>query len=215
MRRARADLFGQACVTAEATPHHLLLTEETCAGYDTNYKMNPPLRQKRDIEDLLSGIRDGTITILATDHAPHTQEEKELEFAAAPFGIVGMECALPLYARALIESGTIDWPAMLAMMTVHPARLCTLKGKGTLTPGAGSDADVTIIDPKRSWTIDKNKFAGKSRNCPFHGWKVTGQAVATIVGGEFKINRDQDRLTGASGSTPPPAEAQSLLCRED
>jgi len=192
LRRARHDLFGQVHITAEASPHHLLLTEDTCATYDTNFKMNPPLRQKRDIEALLQGIKDQVITILATDHAPHTQEEKELEFAAAPYGIVGLECALPLYIKALIESDTIDWPTMLAMMTVNPARLCTLAGKGELS--AGSDADVTIIDPKLRWTIDANDFKSKGRNCPFHGWPVTGRAIATIVGGVMKLNLARDRV---------------------
>lgn len=194
VRRARADLFGQAHVTAEASPHHLLLTEECCSTYDTMYKMNPPLRTRRDVEALLAGIKDGTITILATDHAPHTQEEKELEFAAAPFGIIGLECALPLYIRALIESGTIDWPSMIAMMTLNPAKLCPLPRKGALTPGM--DGDVTIIDPKESWTIDVNQFKSKSRNCPFDGWKVTGRAVATIVDGEVKMLRDAQRSKG-------------------
>lgn len=192
IRRARHDLFGQAHVTAEASPHHLLLTEDSCATYDPNFKMNPPLRTRRDIEAILAGIKDGTITILATDHAPHTREEKELEFSAAPFGILGLECALPLYIRSLIESGTIDWPQMLAMMTVNPARLCPLPGKGTLAIGA--DADVTIIDPKDQWTVDVNDFKSKSRNCPFDGWKVTGRAIATIVGGEIKLLRDKSRM---------------------
>ncbi len=194
IRRARADLFGQAHVTAEASPHHLLLTEEACANYDTQFKMNPPLRTRRDVEAILDGIRDGTITILATDHAPHTREEKELEFAAAPFGIIGLESALPLYIRALIESGVIDWPAMIALMTVNPARLCSLAGKGDLAPG--SDADVTVINPAETWTIDSAQFKSKSRNCPFQGWKVTGRATATIVGGSVKLNRDAGRLTG-------------------
>jgi dihydroorotase len=192
VRRARADLFGQAHITAEASPHHMLLTEETCAGYDTAYKMNPPLRGRRDVEAILQGVKDGTITILATDHAPHTQEEKELEFPAAPFGIIGLDCALPLYVRALIEADVIDWPAMLAMMTSNPAQLCQLTGKGTLAPGA--DADVTLIDPKQRWTIDVNQFASKSRNCPFHGWNVTGRAVTTIVGGDVKFNLAADRV---------------------
>ena len=192
VRRARQDLFGQAHITAEVSPHHLLLTEDACADYDTNFKVNPPLRQKRDIEQLLAGVADGTISILASDHAPHTPEEKELEFAAAPFGVVGLESALPLYIKALIDSETIDWPAMLAMMTVNPARLCALDGKGHLGPGA--DADVTIIDPDRVWTIDADKFHGKSRNCPFDGWQVTGRAVTTIVGGEVKFNLDRDRV---------------------
>jgi dihydroorotase len=200
IRRARADLFGQAHVTAEASPHHLLLTEESCATYDTNYKMAPPLRAKRDIEAILEGIKDGTITILATDHAPHTAEEKELEFSAAPMGIIGLDCALPLYIRALIESGIIDWPTMIAMMTVNPAKLCQLDGKGTLSKGA--DADVTIIDPKEQWVIDKNEFMSKSRNCPFHGWSVTGRPVATIVGGDVKMLRDADRQASPQPKRP-------------
>ena len=194
VRRARQDLFGQAHITAEVSPHHLLLTEDTCADYDTNFKVNPPLRQKRDIEELLAGVADGTITILACDHAPHTPEEKELEFAAAPFGMVGLESALPLYIQALIDSDTVDWPAMLAMMTLNPARLCSLDGKGELTPGA--DADVTIIDPELAWTIDADQFASKGRNCPFDGWKVRGRAVATIVAGDVKYSLDPNRVPG-------------------
>ncbi len=208
IRRARADLFGQAHITAEASPHHLLLTEDTCSGYDTNYKMNPPLRGQRDVEAILAGIKDGTITILATDHAPHTQEEKELEFAAAPYGIIGLDCALPLYIRALIESGTVDWPTMLAMMTSNPAKLCKLTGKGSLSPG--SDADVTIIDPKCHWTIDAGDFASKSRNCPFHGWNVTGRAMVTIVNGQVKLCREAQRLTGPGRGTAPTCSSELL-----
>lgn len=207
VRRARHDLFGQAHVTAEASPHHLLLTEECCATYDPNYKMNPPLRTKRDVEAILAGIKDGTITVLATDHAPHTREEKELEFSAAPYGIIGLECALPLYIRALIESGVIDWPTMLAMMTVNPARLCPLPGKGTLS--AGADADVTIIDPNAQWTIDVNDFKSKSTNCPFHGWNVSGRAVATIVGGEVKLLRDKGRMKNDKATKPTPSARTS------
>ena len=179
-------------VTAEASPHHLLLTEEACASYDPQAKMNPPLRTRGDIDAILAGIRDGTITVLATDHAPHTREEKELEFAAAPFGIIGLDCALPLYIKALIETGTLDWPRMLAMMTINGAKLCGLRGKGTLADGA--DGDVTIIDPAERWAIDVNQFASRSRNCPFDGWPVTGRAIATIVGGQIKMNRDAARL---------------------
>jgi len=196
VRRARADLFGQAHITAEASPHHLLLTEDYCATYDTNYKMNPPLRAKRDVEAIREGVRDGTITVLATDHAPHTQEEKELEFPAAPYGILGLDCALPLYAKALMESGTIEWPDMLAMMTINSARLVGLDAaKGHLTPGI-ADADVTIIDPNQMWSIDVNDFKSKSRNCPFHGWKVRSRAITTIVGGAVKMNREPDRAKG-------------------
>lgn len=192
IRRARQDLFGQAHITAEASPHHLLLTEDDCATYDTNFKMNPPLRQKRDIQAIIEGIVDGTITILATDHAPHTREDKEREFATAAYGILGLECALPLYLKALVQSDAIDWPKLLALMTVNGARLCSLENKGELTPGF--DADVTIIDPKMNWTIDVNVFASKSRNCPFHGWDVTGRAITTLVNGDIKFNLAKDRL---------------------
>ncbi len=196
IRQARRDLFGQTYISAEASPHHMLLTEESCASYDTNFKMNPPLRAKGDVQAIIEGVRDGTITVLATDHAPHTAEEKELEFAAAPYGIIGLDCALPLYARALIESDAIDWPHMLAMMTINSAALVGLeKSKGHL--GVDADADVTFIDPKQAWTIDVNQFKSNSRNCPLDGWKVTGRAVTTIVGGDVKMNLDAGRLRGA------------------
>jgi len=200
LRKARSTERGRSLITGEVSPHHLLLTEDRCATYDPMFKMNPPLRSQRDIDELLAGVKDGTITILATDHAPHTREEKELEFAAAPYGIIGLECALPLYARALVESETIDWPAMIAMMTVNPARLCDLAGKGELA--AGRDADVTIIDPNESWTIDASRFLGKSRNCPFDGWDVTGRAIAVIVGGQLKLCRDAGRLRNAPPGEP-------------
>jgi len=198
LRRARRDLFGHAHITAEVSPHHLLLTEQECADYNTLFKMNPPLRSRRDIEELLQGVKEGVITILATDHAPHTREEKEIEFVAAPYGIIGLECALPLYVQALIDTGTIDWPHMLAMMTCNPARLCPLPNKGTLAPGA--DADVTLIAPKQRWTIDASRFKSKSRNCPFDGWNVTGRAVAALVGGRIKMLRDGERARGATES---------------
>ena len=178
VRRAKAD--GQS-VTCEVAPHHLLLTDESCRGYDTNFKMNPPLRTAADVVACIAGVVDGTIDCLATDHAPHRAEEKELEFDQAPFGIVGLECALPLYARALVEPGHVTWPRLIELMTVNAARVAKLDGKGTLAVGA--DADVTIIDPERAWTIDVNAFRGKSRNCPFHGWAVKGRATHTIVGG--------------------------------
>lgn len=191
------DLIRQARkagqpVTTEVSPHHLLLTEDDCATYDSNYKMNPPLRTKRDIKALLKAVKDGVVNILATDHAPHTREEKEVGFPNAPSGILGLDCALPLYIKALIETGTIDWPRLVEMMTIRPAELCNLDSKGHLTVGA--DADVTVIDPKESWTIDVNDFKSKARNCPFHGWDVTGRAIATIVSGRVALNRDKARL---------------------
>ena len=187
IRRAKKD--GQP-VTAEVAPHHLLLTDEACRGYDTNYKMNPPLRTAADVKACIDGVRDGTIDILATDHAPHLAEEKELEFQNAPNGIIGLEGALSLYAKALVEPGHIDWMRLIELMTINGARIVKLDDrKGMLKEGA--DADVTIIDPAMVWTIDKEQFASKSRNCPFHGWKVTGRAVTTIVGGDVKwsLNR--------------------------
>jgi dihydroorotase len=170
-------------VTAEVAPHHLLLTDEHCRTFDTNYKMNPPLRTAADVRACIEGVKDGTIDILATDHAPHLAEEKELEFQYAPFGIIGLDCALPLYIKALVEPGHIGWMKLIDMMSTAAARIVKLD-KGTLA--AGADADVTIIDPDAEWTIDMEQFKSKSRNCPFHGWKVKGRAVATIVGGDVK-----------------------------
>jgi dihydroorotase len=180
VRRAKRDGLR---VTCEVSPHHLLLTDEACRSYDTNFKMNPPLRTAADVKACIEGVIDGTIDCLATDHAPHLAEEKELEFPFAPNGIIGLECALSLYAKALVEPGYIPWMKLIELMTTKPAEIVNLD-KGTLREGA--DADVTIIDPQRKWTIDKEQFVSKSRNCPFHGWEVTGRAVMTIVGGDVK-----------------------------
>jgi dihydroorotase len=185
IRRARRDGLS---VTAEVAPHHLLLTDESCRTYDTNYKMNPPLRTAMDVKACIEGIRDGTIDCLATDHAPHLPEEKELEFVYAPFGILGLECALPLYVKALVEPGHIDWMKLIDLMTTRPARIIK-SSKGTLREGA--DADLTMIDPNRKWTIQVGQFSSKSRNCPFDGWQVTGRAVATIVSGAVRWELDQ------------------------
>ena len=170
-------------VTAEATPHHLLLTDAACMSFDPNYKMNPPLRTTADVEALRAGVADGTIDCLATDHAPHAKEEKDLEFGLAPFGIISLDCALGLYAKALIETGLMDWPDLIARMTLQPARVIN-SPLGVLATGAV--ADVTIIDPKRSWTVRVDAFASKARNCPYDGWKLQGRPVATLVGGEVK-----------------------------
>ncbi|MHC4227695.1 MAG: dihydroorotase [Planctomycetota bacterium] len=171
-------------VTCELAPHHLLLTEESCAQYDTNYKVNPPLRGKEDVEALRQAVADGLVDALATDHAPHLQSEKELEFLTAPFGIASLECALALYVKALIEPGILDWPSLIRLMTDSPARIIGID-KGTL--GKGKQADVTIIDPQAEYEIDVNTFRSKSRNCPYHGWKVKGKVEKTIVGGEIRF----------------------------
>lgn len=170
-------------VTAEATPHHLLLSEAACATYDSNYKMNPPLRTARDIEALRKGVADGTIDCLATDHSPHASEEKELEFALAPFGVISLDCAVGLYAKAIIQTNTCDWPTLIERMTAGPAKVIR-KPLGTLSPD--SPADVTIIDPSRTWTVRTSEFCSLSRNCPYDGWKLPARAVCTIVGGQVK-----------------------------
>jgi len=170
-------------VSAEATPHHLLLTDAACAGYDPVYKVNPPLRSSADVEALRAAVADGTIDCLATDHAPQSAEEKELEFGLAPFGMIALECAIGLYARALIATGLLDWPGLIRRMTVNPARVIGLPAP-SLAPGAV--ADVTVIDPKKRWTVRADRFRCKSRNCPYDGWKLTGRAAATIVGGRVR-----------------------------
>jgi len=180
IRRAKKDKLN---VTAEVAPHHLLLTDESCRGYDTNYKMNPPLRTAQDVKACIEGVKDGTIDCLATDHAPHLLEEKELEFVHAPMGIIGLECALALYVKALIEPGHVNWLKLIDMMTAKPAQIIK-SDRGTLREGAV--ADVTIIDPNRKWKVDLSRFESKSRNCPFGGWEVTAAPVMTIVGGDVK-----------------------------
>jgi dihydroorotase len=171
-------------VTAEATPHHLLLTDAACMSYDPNYKMNPPLRGLKDVQAVRAGVADGTIDCLATDHAPHSAEEKELEFSLAPFGIISIEIALGLYARAMVATGLCDWPTLIARMATGPAAVIR-RPLGTLAVGAV--ADVTIIDPDHSWTVKVDEFVSKSRNCPYDGWQLPARAVATIVEGAVKF----------------------------
>jgi len=182
IRAARKDSLP---VTCEVTPHHLLLSEQCCEEYDTNYKVNPPLRTERDIQALKQAIAEGLVDALVSDHAPHLQSEKELEFLAAPFGIASLECALGLYVKALIEPGVLDWPGLIKLMTEKPAKIIGVD-KGTLSPG--KQADVTIIDPQAKYKIDVNKFRSKSRNCPYHGWEVAGKVEKTIVGGEIRFS---------------------------
>ena len=183
VRAAKADGLP---VTAEAAPHHLLLTDAACMGYDSNYKVSPPLRTAADVEAVRRGVADGTIDCLASDHAPHAKEEKELEFNAAPFGIVSLDCALALYAKALVATKLLTWPALIARMTVNPAAVIG-KPLGTLSEGA--EADVTVIDPAKRWTVRAAAFASKARNCPYDAWRVKGRALCTIVRGEVKFPR--------------------------
>jgi dihydroorotase len=175
-------------VSGEATPHHLLLTHDACDGYDTHAKMNPPLREESDRKALVEAIAEGIVTILGTDHAPHTAESKEVDFAAASFGIVGLEGAVPLYAEALVASGAIDWPRMIAMMTIEPARLHRLDERGLGMLAEGGPADVTVIDPTKRWTIDAERFRSQGRNTPFAGRHVVGKPTMTIVAGHVRFS---------------------------
>jgi dihydroorotase len=167
-------------VTAEVTPHHLLLSDEAVRGYDPNTKMAPPLRTKRDAEALLEALADGTIDCVATDHAPQALSEKEGEFAQAANGIVGLETAVPLLLDRLVRAGRMDLPTLVARMSAGPARLLNLPG-GSLA--AGAPGDITILDLERPWTVDPATFRSRSRNTPFGGWTGVGAPVMTIVGG--------------------------------
>jgi dihydroorotase len=166
-------------ISAEACPHHFTLTDERLRTYDTNLKVNPPLRTERDREALLEGLSDGTIEVIASDHAPHCSYEKEVEFDFAPFGMIGLETELAL-SLELVRKKLLTWPGLIEKFTTRPATLLRLK-KGTLTMGA--DADVTIVDPDCEWVYDVALTASKSRNSPFHGWQLRGKAVTTIICG--------------------------------
>ncbi|HEX5646746.1 MAG TPA: dihydroorotase [Nitrospira sp.] len=166
-------------VTAEACPHHFTLTEEVVRGYNTHAKMNPPLRTWDDVQAIKDGLRDGTIEVIATDHAPHATQEKQQDFTEAPFGIVGLETALSL-TLGLVEEGVLSLEQAVAKLTSAPAAAFGLK-KGTLAVGA--DADVAIVDQHAQWEVDPSKFRSKSRNTPFAGWKIKGQVKTTMVGG--------------------------------
>ncbi|MEK9506812.1 dihydroorotase [Gemmatimonadota bacterium Y43] len=167
-------------VTAEASPHHLLLTDEAVDGYRTEAKMNPPLRSDADRAAVMEGLRDGTLDVIATDHAPHHYDEKERAFDDAPNGIVGLETAVGLMLTHVVGKGVLDLPTLVERMSVQPARAFRLPG-GTLT--VGSPADVTVLDLDAPWTVDPASFVSLSTNTPFAGWELTGRAVTTIVGG--------------------------------
>ena len=179
LREARARGVN---VSGEVCPHHLALTDQAIQNFDTNCKMNPPLRSNRDVAALLEGIADGTLEILASDHAPHAKFEKEVEFDAAPFGIIGLETELGLFLDLLVhKKKTIEMPRLIEMLTVNPARLLRLDA-GTLSEGAS--ADITLIHPSMEWTVEADAFQSASRNTPFDGWKLKGRAVRTIVRGK-------------------------------
>ena len=167
-------------VTAEVCPHHLSLTEESVRGYETNAKMNPPLRTTKDVEALREAVKDGTIDLIATDHAPHHYDEKEREFADAPNGIVGLETALAVVVTNLVEKGGLKFPDLVDRMSCTPARLFNLAG-GSLKKGGV--ADVTVFDPSERWKVDPSQFLSKGRNSPYTGMTLVGRAACTIVAG--------------------------------
>ncbi len=181
LRRAKADGIG---VTGEACAHHWALTDEACMGYRTDAKMNPPLRTAGDCEAVKQGLADGTIDCIVTDHAPHAEYEKEVEFDAAPFGILGLETSFPLVYTTLVLPGRLTLMEAIAKMTVRAAQVIGLpQGVGTLQSGA--PADVAVLDLDEKWTIDRDKVQSKSKNTPFHGVPVQGRAAFTVVGGRI------------------------------
>jgi dihydroorotase len=169
-------------ISGEVCPHHIALTDDAIQNFDTNYKVNPPLRSQKDVDAVLEGIADGTLSILCSDHAPHAGFEKEVEFDAAPFGMIGLETELGLFLDLLVHKHrTIDIARLIEMYTVEPARLLKIEA-GTLS--TGTRADVTLIDPELEWTVRVDQFQSASRNSPFNGWKLKGRAVRTIVEGK-------------------------------
>jgi dihydroorotase len=168
-------------VSAEATPHHLLLTDEALAGRDPRFKMNPPLRSAADVESVVAGVMDGTVDALVTDHAPHAVAEKAAGLVEAPFGVVGLETAVSLLLDRFVRPGLLPLARFIALWTVEPARILGLTDLGRIAPGA--TADLTLIDLDKELVVDSAAFLSKGRNTPFDGWALRGAAVRTIVGG--------------------------------
>lgn len=181
IRRAKREGIP---VTCETCPHYFTLTEEAVAEYNTNAKVNPPLKSREDVRAVIRGLKDGTIDAIATDHAPHNIEEKNVEFNLAAFGMVGLETALALVITRLVDTKALTLKEAIEKLTVAPAKILNLN-KGTLRVGA--DADIIIVDPKAEWTVDASQFASKSKNTPFHGWKLKGKVLYTIVGGKVIV----------------------------
>lgn len=177
-------------VTCEATPHHWTLTDEAVKNLDTNTKMNPPLRSQEDVEAIKEGLQDGTIDVIASDHAPHTLAEKQQGYKLAPFGIIGLETTVGLIISQLVNKRILSLSEAIAKLTINPAKVLNLDA-GELK--IGKKADITIIDMNKEWTVDVNKFESKARNCPFNGWKLQGKAVITIVGGKVIMEEIENR----------------------
>jgi dihydroorotase len=185
-------------VSAEVCPHHISLTEDRVGAYDTNAKMNPPLRTAADVEALREAVSDGTIDMIATDHAPHHYDEKEREFADAPNGIIGLETALAVSVTNLVHTGVLDFPELVDLMSCAPAQRFHLPG-GTLRRGA--EADITVFDPALRWTVDPAEMLSKGRNTPYAGMTLTGRASHTIVGGRIVYKLEQGAATGGAAGT--------------
>jgi dihydroorotase len=182
LRAVRAGKDQGVRVTCEVTPHHFVLTDEALAGYDTNVKMNPPLREAADRDAMLEGLGDGSVDAIATDHAPHHLDEKFVEFDRAPFGIVGLETAVALTFDRLVHAGRISVSRMVELLSVNPAKILNVPG-GSLAEGA--PADVTLLAPDLRTTISAPALRSKSKNTPFDGWSLRGGVAATIVGGRL------------------------------
>ncbi len=176
-------------VTAEACPHHFSLTDEAVRSFDSNFKMNPPLRTADDVQAVIEGLKDGTIDAIASDHAPHSREAKEVEFQDAPNGVLGLETMVPVSFTRLVEERGFPLARFVELLTIGPAKILGIPA-GTLAPGA--NADVTVLDLETPWTVDVEQFRSKSRNCPFHGWTVRGRAAWTLVGGRI-VHEAADR----------------------
>jgi dihydroorotase len=168
-------------VTAEVTPHHFTLTDEVVRSYDTNTKMNPPLRTREDVQELIDGLRDGTIDVIATDHAPHSYDEKQVEFQAAPFGVVGLETAIGLALTELVHKGILSLTQLVEKLSVNPRRILHLP---EIRVVEGESANLTIIDPAVEWVVDPSKFRTRSKNTPFGGFHLKGRPVCVINQGQ-------------------------------
>ncbi len=180
-------------VTAEVTPHHLLLTDDLVESYDPVYKVNPPLRTDADVQALRIGLADGTIDIVATDHAPHPTEDKECEWSAAAFGMIGLETAFGIIVKTMIETGAMSWPRLIEVMSTNPAKIGGYSRQGGAV-AAGSPANLTLVNPRSEWQVDREKMSSKSKNTPFHGTALTAKVIHTIFEGVFVVKNET--LTG-------------------
>ncbi|MDR2171211.1 MAG: dihydroorotase [Planctomycetaceae bacterium] len=183
----RAKLRGIR-VTAEVTPHHLTLTDDCLRSFNSNFKMSPPLRSRDHVEACVEGLRDNTIDVIASDHAPHAVEKKMRELDRAPFGVIGLETLVPVVITNLVKTGKLSWSSLIEKLTINPAKILNIP-KGTLQVGA--DADVTVIDPNLKWKVKNTDFKSKSKNSPFIGMELTGKAIATFVAGKRVDNKTE------------------------